>query len=324
MSTFMNKLITMGELLIDFTALEVGALADVHSYQKNAGGAPANVAATNARLGGNSILLTKLGADGFGDYLYNTVEEAGVNVKYIKRTKKHLTSLAFVALREDGEREFSFYRHNTSDLKYCPKDVPSSIFDENSIFHFCSVSLIDSPMKKAHEKALKIAKEKGTIISFDPNLRFNLWPDKKSLKKTVNDFIGYADILKLSVDELYFITETYDEEAAITKLFAHDISMIIITKGYAGARLYFKYGHTISVKGYSVKAIDTTGAGDSFIGAFLHKLLSTNVKKNELLSSDIPYEEYLDFANKVAALVCTKLGAIPSLPTLKEVENAPF
>lgn len=199
----MSTIYCIGEALIDFIPLEKGkALKDVEAFMKAPGGAPANVAAAVAKFGGSSALITKLGYDSFGDFLVEKLEEAGVNTDKILRTEEANTGLAFVSLREDGERDFSFYRKPSADLLLTEEEIEESWFESNDILHFCSVDLVESPMKRAHLKAIRAAKERGTIISFDPNVRLPLWDSPEECRSTIQKFIPLADIIKVSHEEL--------------------------------------------------------------------------------------------------------------------------
>lgn len=316
----MKKLICIGEALIDFIPIEKGlSLKDTPSFEKACGGAPANVCASCAKLGENAILLTKLGNDSFGDFIVETLANVGVNTTYIKRSSEYETSLAFASLTKSGERSFAFYRKNAADLFFDKEDLAVELFDSQSILHFCSVDLVPSKMKDAHIEAIKMMREKGGIISFDPNLRIPLWSDASLLKKTVLEFIDYADIIKISDDEIRFLFDTEDIDAVKVFLFKKGVKRFIYSKGKDGVIL-FTPSAKYEVNGYNVSTIDTTGAGDSLIGAILTELLQKNISKDKLLVlKDEEYNSILDFANLYAAHTTTKKGAIPALANKKEI-----
>lgn len=187
------------------------------------------------------------------------------------------------------------------------------------MIHFCSVDLVESPMKEAHKRLIQMAMEKNVLISFDPNLRFSLWNDLNQLKETVNEFIPYADILKISDEELEFITGYANTEEAIPKLLRGRVKYVIYTKGKDGAQLYSKNG-MVEAPGYSVQVRDTTGAGDSFIGAFLYCILRDEIE--DLTSvDDKSLIEYLKYANAYGAYTTTKEGALAAMATREEMEN---
>lgn len=315
----MAKIFTIGEALIDFISEQSGVeLKKVNSFQKAPGGAPANVSAVVSILGGKSCFIGKLGQDAFGDFLVETLKNAGVGTDYIFRTNKANTALAFVSLKEDGERDFSFYRNPSADMLLEESEICSDWFKEGDILHFCSVSLIDAPVRKAHIAAIEAVKKAGGLISFDPNIRLPLWENHDEYKSIISEFIKYADILKISEDELEFITGINDEEKAMQWLLSFDIKFLLITRGSSGASAYFS-GCEVDAEGFKVKAVDTTGAGDSFIGAFLYKVSSNCIDINNISCKDI--KDILEFSNAVAALTTMNKGAISALPSLGTVEN---
>ena len=198
-----QKLCVIGEALIDFIPQRKGcSLQEVEGFTRVAGGAPANVAGAVAKMGVPAMVLTQLGKDAFGDHIIASLKESGIDTSHILQSDQYDTSLSFVSLREDGNRDFKFYRRTAADLQYGPENITADLLDDCGMVHFCSVSLVESPMKQAHRALLELAKQKGVLVSFDPNLRFSLWDDKDALYRTVHEFLPYADILKLSDEEL--------------------------------------------------------------------------------------------------------------------------
>lgn len=316
----MKRLLAIGEALIDWIPAESGrALKDVTAFQPKVGGAPANVVGAYVKLGGSGAMITQLGDDPFGDKIVEELTGCGIDCGYIKRTDKANTSLAFVALREDGNREFSFYRKPGADMLMEPEDVKDEWFEDAFALHFCSVSLGDWPMKEAHKKAVQSAGKAGALISFDPNLRLALWDSEEALKKVVLEFAPMAHVLKVSDEELEFITGKTDIKDALPQLLTGDTKLVIYTKGADGAECYTKNacGRAASQK---VTAFDTTGAGDGFIGSFLYCLSRDGVTVENLdsLTSE-KMTEYLAFANKFSGISVTKAGAIASYPTQEEM-----
>ncbi|NCU17523.1 carbohydrate kinase family protein [Pallidibacillus pasinlerensis] len=318
----MGRLFSIGEVLIDFIPMQKGkALKDVQSFKRAPGGAPANVAAAVAKFGAESAMITKLGMDAFSDFLIEELQKIGVKTDKIKRTKEANTGLAFVSLREDGERDFSFYRNPSADLLLSEDEIEESWFVKGDILHFCSVDLVESPMKKAHEKAIGLVKENGGIISFDPNVRLPLWNSAEKCRQTILEFIPKAHIIKISDEELAFITGITNEKEAIESLFTGDVKAVIYTKGANGADLYTKNAKYEST-GFKVEVQDTTGAGDAFIGGFLYKLLEKEVNHDNLIDVlNEHHQEILTFANASGAITTTGKGAISSLPTKEEILN---
>lgn len=316
----MKKLFAIGEALIDFIPAQVGwKIADVEGFQPAVGGAPANVCAAFVRLGGEAEMLTQLGEDPFGDKIIAEFDKYGVGRTYVKRTQKANTALAFVALEENGNREFSFYRKPSADMLLGAKDIEKKWFNDGYAFHFCSVSIGDFPMREAHEVAIQYAEEAGMLISFDPNLRKPLWNDDEALYKAVHDFMPKAHILKISDEELEFITGKKSIEEAKEQLFIGNVEMVIYTKGADGAECYTKKAFA-AAESQKVKAIDTTGAGDGFIGAFLYKLYENGITKDSLSElTEVQMEEYLHFANKFSGISVQKKGAMASYPMMEEM-----
>ena len=316
----MKKVIAIGEALIDFIPNEKGrALNDVENFLRVPGGAPLNVAAAVAKLGGKSQMLTKLGQDGFGDAILNEVKPLGVDVSRISRTNEANTALAFVSLREDGERDFSFYRNPSADMLLSAEEICVEDFNEKDILHFCSVSLIDAPIKEAHRRAIEIAKEKGCLISFDPNVRLPLWKNPEDCRKAILEFLPLSNIVKISDEELEFITGIKDEKEALDFLLTGDVKVIIYTKGTNGAEFITKE-RVIFSPSFKVSAQDTTGAGDSFIGSLLYQVAEGEYSLEELVTlSEEKVQEILTFSNATAALTVCKKGAIGALPLKEEV-----
>lgn len=315
----MGRVFTIGEALIDFIPVEArGNLKQVESFNKMPGGAPANVAVAAARLGSESYFIGKLGKDSFGEFLFETLEKYGVKTDYISMTNEAKTALAFVSLAHNGERDFSFYRNPSADLLLAVDDVKNIEFKKGDCISFCSVDLVDFPVKKATEYLLQKARTSEATVLFDPNVRKDLWDDLEECKNTILYFLKYANIVKISDDELEFITGEKDIEKAIFFLKEKGVENIIITLGKDGSAAYFG-DRKILAEGYEVKnCVDTTGAGDAFVGASLYQLANLEKKVNELTDEEI--YNFLRFSNKVASLVTTKKGAMNALPTLEEVQ----
>ncbi len=309
----MSKLYAVGELLIDFQSVGTGSLKETKQFIKNAGGAPANVCVQAAKLGAQSVYLTKVGKDGFGDFLIETLEKEGVDVSYISKSDQYDTSLAFVSYNQAGEREFSFYRKNAADLFFTKNDFENVIFKKNDILEFGSVALKTKVARDTHEYLIKKAKDAQAIVAFDPNLRFNLWEDVEELRKVVKKFSTYADLIKVGSDELEFITGL-KEEAAVKNMFMGNLKLLFVTYGSKGAKLYLSNGKVFTNPGYKTNTVDTTGAGDSFFGAVLAQLLDKNL-------NNCDYEKILDFACQCGAYTTSGYGAIPAMGTKEQVLN---
>ncbi|AYX90293.1 carbohydrate kinase family protein [Staphylococcus cohnii] len=317
----MKRLLAIGEALIDFIPNQKDSkLKDVEGFTRQVGGAPCNVACTTTKLGGQAEMITQLGNDAFGDLIVETISNIGVHTNYIRRTDEANTALAFVSLTKEGERDFSFYRKPSADMLYQPSNIDAITVTENDMLHFCSVDLVDSPMKQAHKALInKVKSASGTII-FDPNVRLPLWTSEEECKNAIREFLPLAHVLKISDEELTFVTGNKVEKEAIAWLFQGSVEAVIYTKGKEGAEIHFKDGTVIDHSGYKVKAIDTTGAGDAFIGALINRLAVSDID-NPIAALKVQGENILEFSNIVAAKVTTKYGAIESIPNLNEVNE---
>lgn len=317
----MSDVITMGEMLIDFVPMEKGVpLRQNKGFYREPGGAPANVAVGVARLGGKAKFLGKLGRDSFGDFLIEILKKNNVNIEDVVQTKEAKTALAFVTLDEKGERDFIFYREPSADMLYKSEELPGEkVFQKSKIFHYGSISLINSPVRETTLKCIEIAQKNYNIISFDPNLRPPLWPDLKTARKRIIAGLGKADLLKVSREELEFITKEKELKKACIRLDNYNIDLVLVSLGEKGCYIY-KKGVDANVPGYSVEVEDTTGAGDGFIAAVLYQLSSRDIDNLKKLSLK-EVKDIVDFANAVGALTTTDKGAIKSLPELKSVNN---
>ncbi|MBO4286388.1 MAG: carbohydrate kinase [Bacilli bacterium] len=315
----MNKLYSLGELLIDFQSVGTGSLKTTEQFVKKAGGAPANVCAQAVKLGCKATYLTKVGKDGFGDFLIDSLKAIDIDTRYIKQDEDYDTSLAFVSFQKDGEREFSFYRKMAADLHFTPNDFKDVEINKDDIFEFGSVALASEEARQTHDYLIGKAKSVGAIVAFDPNLRFNLWKDPNELKEVVNKYREYADVMKIGRDELEFVTDKTGEEA-VEQVLRGNLKVLLVTDGSHGAKLYTKH-KCYHCPGYKVKAVDTTGAGDSFFGAFLGQLLKCQVKKEELENDNNDYQYMLEFACKAGAFTTMNYGAIPAMGDQDTIER---
>lgn len=302
----------IGEMLIDFIGNEKGTIDTVPSFKKEAGGCVANVACVASKLGHKSYLLTTLGQDGFGDFLENILREENVDCSYVSRKSDTFTPLAFVSLDESGDRSFSFYFKGSSALRISKEDVKRVNLDEIKAIHFASIA-IQEESKDSHLLLLQEAKKRGILVSFDVNLRFNLWDNEEVYLETIKQFLPYVDVIKVADNELEFLTGTTDIKEALVKDLSH-IKYVLYTKGENGAEVY-NNGNVATTEVLDVDVVDTTGAGDAFAGAFLSNLLKVDN------TNDVSLEklEYLaNFATNYATITTTKTGAISSYMTEEE------
>lgn len=319
----MAKVLCLGEALIDFIPVQKNTeLKNVTGFERVAGGAPMNVAIAVAKYGGEAAMVTKIATDHFGDYLIDTLREHQVDTSYIVRSNKGETGLAFVSIDKTGERNFTFYRENAADLLLKEEEIDEDWFREGDLLHFCSVNLIHETIRETHQKAISSCRKKDGIISFDPNVRLPLWPDEESCRKAIRAFLPMADLVKISDDELFFITEMRDKESAIASLFTGYVKAILVTKGKDGASVYLKNGERFDHQGFQVQVEDTTGAGDAFIGGFLAELMKLDFHNGKLMSTiSEHYENLLAFANASGALTTSVKGAIHAAPGKEQLTD---
>ncbi|KAK7343648.1 hypothetical protein VNO77_12557 [Canavalia gladiata] len=310
--------VCFGEVLIDFVPTVGGvSLAEAPAFKKAPGGAPANVAVGISRLGGSSAFVGKVGADEFGYMLADILKQNNVDTSGMKFDPNARTALAFVTLRADGEREFLFFRHPSADMLLHESELEKNIIKQAKIFHYGSISLIDEPCKSAHLAALRMAKDSGCILSYDPNLRLALWPSDEAARKGIMSIWDQADVIKISEDEIRFLTggdDPFDDNVVQKKLFHPNLKLLIVTEGSDGCRYYTK-GFKGRVAGVHVKPVDTTGAGDAFVSGILYNLASDQ----SLFQNEEGLRKALHFANVCGAITVTERGAIPALPTKEAV-----
>ena len=313
----MHDVTCLGELLIDFTSLDTGAsIIETRGFEKHAGGGPANVSVGVCRLGGSAAFFGMVGDDEFGRFLAKTLAERGVNIGGMRYSREAHTTLAFVALREDGEREFIFYRNPGADMLYGPNDLDEELLMAGRYLHHGSISFISRPNREATLRAIALAKAEGRLISYDPNLRMNLWEDPLLAHEGVLLGLATADVLKVSEEELEFITGQTDLQVGLRALRARGIPIIVVTQGERGCS-YCWGDQQGSVPARRTAAVDTTGAGDAFVAGMLYRLTQLNLPPIELQREVV--EDLLAFANTVARRVVMRRGAIPAMPTLAEI-----
>lgn len=307
----MKRVAAIGELLIDFVPQQKGcALREVTHFERVAGGAPANVVTAVSRLGGSGVMISQVGEDAFGEHILDVLRAGGVDTHFVFKTSKANTGLAFVSLDATGNREFSFFRNPSADLFLSPDQITPEMMTDCAVLHFCSVDLVDWPVKEAHRRAIALAQQAGMIISFDPNVRLPLWDSPADCREAIREFLPYANIVKLSDDELEFVTGCRDEREAASQLFDGVCRMLLITKGGDGSSVYTRTAeaHQPAIQAH---VVDTTGAGDSFAGSFLFQLVRDKVGLEDIdgLSPET-LKQYLNFSAQYAALTVAHKGAV--------------
>lgn len=300
----------LGEILIDFVPDGTDENGDPR-FARKAGGAPLNVLATVAKFGGSTAFIGKVGADMFGRHLAQTLDQYGIDGRGLSVDNAHNTTMAFVALSKQGEREFSFCRNFGADTQLQRWDVDEKLIESSKVFHFGSLSFTAEPSRGAAQYALQVAKEAGCFISYDPNYRAALWPNRETAVREMQEHLRAADIVKLSREEAELLTEKADPQDAIRKIWDYGPRVVLITDGANGVT-YGKPWKTGFVPSLKVDAVDTTGAGDIFFGTFLRELTEHCNSLAEL--TDESLRSYVEEAVRVSGLSTLKHGAIASIP----------
>lgn len=304
----------IGELLIDFTMNgQSGQGNDL--FEACPGGAPCNVLAMLNKLGRKTSFIGKVGEDQFGRLLKDTIEGLGIGTEGLIMDKEIRTTLAFVHTFPDGDREFSFYRKPGADMMLSEDEIDLDMIRKSRVFHFGTVSMTDEPARTATKKALKTAKEAGCLITFDPNLRPPLWGSLDDAKEQIEYGFQYCDVLKISDNEIQFVSGKEDYDEGIRYLQEkYQIPLIFLTMGKDGSRAYYK-DLRVERKGFLVKAIETTGAGDTFCGCAINGVLTYGI--DNLTEENLG--QILTYANAGAALITMKKGAIRSMPEPEDI-----
>lgn len=309
--------IALGELLIDMTDNGVSEQGNT-LFEANPGGAPCNVLAMLTKLGHKTGFIGKVGDDMFGTKLRNVLREAGIDTSNLCLDADCRTTLAFVETQKDGDRDFSFYRNPGADMQLKKSDIHRELLEQTKIFHFGTLSMTHEGVREATKYAAEVAKEQGAIVSFDPNIREPLWDSMDLARKQVEYGLSMCDILKISDNEIVWLTGERDYSKGVKKIKAdYSIPLILVSMGREGSRAYYKDIMVEKPAFITQGTIETTGAGDTFMGCVLHKVLLTgleNFKAEEL-------EEMLEFANAAASIVTTRKGALRVMPDEEEIEK---
>lgn len=313
----MYDVTALGELLIDFTPSGNSASGQ-RLFEQNPGGAPANVLAALNNCGLKTAFLGKIGDDMHGLFLKETLENAGIDCTGLIIDKDVFTTLAFVALNDKGERTFSFARKPGADTMLRPDEIKEEIVKSSKVFHIGSLSLTDEPSRSATLHALDVAKAAGVTISYDPNYRAPLWNTKEEAMEQMRSVVSYVDVMKISDEETALLTPEAEPEKAAEWLVANGVPLVAVTLGSEGAYVCTKEGGR-KVAGFQSQVVDTTGAGDSFWGGFLYRLVESGKKTSDVTLTEA--SEFARFGNAVASLCVEKRGGIPAIPQLEEVKK---
>ncbi|MEX2962602.1 carbohydrate kinase [Microbulbifer sp. TYP-18] len=316
------KVVCFGEALVDMLSNRVSgeaAFDKPEQFSKFAGGAPANAAVAVAKLGGEAYFAGMLGDDLFGHFLYEELQSQGVHTDYLRFTKKARTALAFVSLDAGGERSFEFYRPPAADLLFCPEDFAPGTFVGQGILHVCSNSLTEEAIAATTVAAVSCARRAGWLVSFDANLRHNLWSGGEADRDRVNALLALADLVKLSREELEYLA--CDQSNYLSQqLQHHQPQLILVSDGAKPVQWTTKMG-TGQVEAPAVVAVDTTAGGDAFIGGFIHQLALQGVTSDSLPKwlALGKHRDALVFACACGAHTVSRQGAFAALPTLENL-----
>ena len=314
----MPKALCIGELLIDFVSTTPDVtLAEAPGFVKAPGGAPANVAVGLAKLGIDAGFIGKVGADAFGDFLSETLQQNSVDTAYLIAGETSRTTLAFVATRSDGMKDITFYRHPGADIQLSSDEIDMGYIQSAELFHYGSVSLSHSPSREATLHAIQSAKAGGAMLSYDPNLRLMLWDNADDAKHWIWEVMRYADVVKISEEEWEFVTGDAELTSGINRILELDVTLLVVTLEERGC--YYTNGTVDGyVEGFAVDVVDTLGAGDAFVAAMLMQLM----QHEDIQSLDgSRLEAIMRYANAAGALATQKVGVIPALPTPSEIEQ---
>ncbi len=305
----------LGELLVDFTMNGMSAQQN-QLFEANPGGAPCNVLAMLQKLGRKTAFIGKVGNDSFGNMLKDTVNRLGIHTDNLLMDDKVPTTLAFVHTAPDGDRSFSFYRNPGADMMLGAEDVNTGLIADSKIFHFGSLSMTDQKVEEATRTAVAAAKNAGALISFDPNLRPPLWDSLDRAKEKIHYGLSQCDILKISDDEIAFLTGTGDIDEGIAQIRKkYPIRLVCATMGKRGSKAYYRDISAQCPTFLEVKTIETTGAGDTFMACVLDAVLRAGLDSLDKQSLC----EMLEFANAASSIITTRKGALKVMPEKSEI-----
>ncbi len=309
-------IIALGELLIDFTQ-DGHSAQGMAEYERNPGGAPANMLVAARNMGCSVGMICKVGNDMHGHFLISVLKEHGVDTSNVVVDDDVFTTLAFVNIDENGERSFSFARKPGADTCLRADELDAELIRSAKLFHFGSLSLTDEPARSATIAAINIARDAGVTVSFDPNYRANLWSDPQMAVEQIKSVMGLVDIIKCSEEEAELITGIADPVEASKVILEGGRKLVLVTLGSDGALLRTKDGY-VKADAFKAEAVDTTGAGDSFTGGFCSQFIQSGKSVDELTLEDVA--SFARVGCAVAALCVGKRGGIPAIPTREEVE----
>ena len=307
----------LGELLIDFT--NNGSSSQGNPvFEANPGGAPCNVLALLAKLGHSTAFIGKVGQDMFGDQLESAIRELGISAEGLVRDPEAFTTLAFVRNFPGGERAFSFCRNPGADMLLKPGELNTALLADCKIFHFGTLSMTHEGCRQATLEAVRRAKEAGALISFDPNLRENLWKSLEEAKEQVKKGLSLCDIVKISDNEVTWLTGEDGVEEAVSRFLSdYPVPLTLVSLGKEGS-IACQAQKRVFVKAFPREAVEATGAGDTFCGSVLHFILEHGFREY----TEEELTGMLSFANAAAGIVTTRRGALRVMPSMEEIKEA--
>lgn len=313
-----RRVVCFGEALVDFlnTGQEQVEGLVLQDFRRFPGGAPANAAVAVAKLGGDAWFAGQVGADEFGRFIESSLKQYGVNTRFLSINPIADTALAFVSLDDDGERSFTFRRSGTADLVFGADQIDDGWFGSGDIFHFCSNTLTTPEIAKVTESVVTQARQRGSLVSFDVNLRHNLWRSGKADRETVNRLLVGCDIAKLSRDELMFLSDR-QASSFVRQLLHKGVALVLVTDGANTVR-YYGADYSGRVEPRSGNVVDTTAAGDGFTGAMLFGLSQLG-NARAILPDEEVVGKLARFATACGTHVVRTAGAFPSLPVFSDV-----
>ena len=316
----MMQIICFGEALIDF--LNTGAQPDgallLNNFTQFPGGAPANAAVAIAKLGGNAVFAGQVGDDPFGHFLLRALETYGVDTTFTCIHPSAKTPLAFVFLNSQGERSFSFHRENTADIVFEKSQASEDWFANEPIFHFCSNTLTTSHIADVTRHMVSLAQGRSALISFDVNLRHNLWSSGSADITMINELVYESHLVKYASEEIDYLSQGKHEKY-LEGCFAAGVQAVLITSGGDTVAVHTK-DRKIHIDPPKVRAVDTTGGGDAFIGAVLYGI-SQQADPYNCISDVESLRPFVQFATHCGAFTVARQGAFPALPTFADIKS---
>jgi fructokinase len=320
----MNTTICFGEVLIDMLSNKLaGEQNQQESFTKFAGGAPANVSVAIAKLGGDAYFAGMLANDMFGDFLYQALKNEGVKTDYMRFTPSAKTALAFVSLDEDGDRTFEFYRDGSADLQFSPQDFGDNWFNDNVIFHFCSNTLTEQHIRDTTLYGVQQAKQAQCIVSFDINLRLNLWDSSDTPRNYILPLLPYCDVIKASKEELIYLADEKTPEQFIQQTLSQGCQLFIVTDS-SNPVIWYTQGGKQTYKPKKINMVDATAAGDAFVGGLLYQLSLQQLNSSSftaLCADNDTLLNMIEFASLCGAHAASYKGAFTSLPSTQSLND---